>query len=75
METLSTKNPVEKIWGNTYKLLLGTFHLDTRKIFQKNNPPLVQFPYEVVGCPTLGTFKIQLVLSHLIQTMLYLRKV
>jgi len=62
---------MEKVRGNGYNLLLWRFQLDTkgkfftmRIISHWNN-----LPREVVGSPTLDTFKIQLdrVLSHLVR--------
>jgi len=36
-----TRSHIEKVRGNGYKLLLGTFQLDTRKIFHnKTSQPL-----------------------------------
>lgn len=78
-DSLFMRSHMEKTRSDEYKLLLGTFQLDTRGKFSTvrtisywNN-----LPREVVDSPTLNTFKIQLgrVLGHLIWIMLLPRNI
>ena len=59
---LSTRSHMEKMRGNGYKLLLGTFQLDTKENFftVRTISHWNNLPREVVDSPTLDTFKIQL---------------
>ncbi|PKU49642.1 hypothetical protein llap_26 [Limosa lapponica baueri] len=69
-DCLFTRSHMEKTRGNRYKLLLGTFQLDTRGKFftMRTISHWNNLPREVVDSPSLDTFKIQLdrVMGHLV---------
>ena len=69
-DSLFTRSHLEKMRRDGYKLLLGTFQLDTRgKFFTvRTVSHWNDFCREVVDSQTLDTFKIQLdrVLGHLV---------